>query len=76
MFQDLRKKAGLSQAEVAKVFGDANAQFVSNCERSVAPWPVKRLPTLAKLYRVPVKAVFNEFMENKRKHYLNEMKSK
>jgi len=76
MFQDLRVKAGLSQKQVAEAFGDKSAQFVSNCERSVAPWPVKRIPKMAKLYGVPVKFMFDEFMKAKRELYWKEMKSK
>jgi transcriptional regulator with XRE-family HTH domain len=74
MFQELRIKAGLTQAQVAKEFGDKNAQFVSNCERKVAPWPVARLPKLAKLYRKPVNHLFSEFMEEKREHYWNQLR--
>lgn len=76
MFQELRVRAGLSQREVADAFGDKSAQFCSNWERGLCPVPVKRLPKLAKLYRVPLKTLFNRFMKERRIAYLIEMTSK
>jgi len=40
---------GLTQAEVAKVLGYKNAQFVSNIERGVAGPPPKHIRKLIKL---------------------------
>ena len=45
-----RIQKGFTQAQVAKFCGYTSAQFISNCERGIAPLPI---PTLRKLVKYP-----------------------
>jgi len=64
--KNLRLKAGLTQAEVAKVLGYSNPQFVSNWERGISLPAVNSLATLAKLYGVSINRLFDPYMRQLR----------
>lgn len=51
----LRTKIGKTQWDIAQGCDYTTAQFVSNWERNVTLPPAKMLPTLARLYRAPLK---------------------
>lgn len=61
--KELRIKSGLTQAEVAERLDYSNAQFVSNWERGKCEPTVASFAVLAKLYNVPLKTLFNKYME-------------
>jgi transcriptional regulator with XRE-family HTH domain len=54
MLGEMRRKAGLTQEEVAKKLGLGSPMFISNIERGIARLPVKHYKKVAKLYSVPV----------------------
>ena len=62
----LRRKAGLSQNDVAKILGLQSGQMVSDFERGLCFPPLRKLDLLAEAYRTPLKIVFNRMYEEKR----------
>jgi len=46
----LRKKKKLSQCQLAKELGYGSGQFVSNIEREVSSFPIKKLKIIKKKY--------------------------
>ncbi|MGZ3693638.1 MAG: helix-turn-helix domain-containing protein [Bdellovibrionota bacterium] len=46
----LRKAAGLTQRQVAKVLGYGSPQFISNFERGVSRPPLRKLKILVRIY--------------------------
>lgn len=57
-FKEMRKKAGLSQVDVAQKLGYSSAQFVSNWERGLAAPPLEKLSTIIKIYNGNPNEVF------------------
>jgi len=55
MLTGYRKKAGLTQHDLAKAFNYSSPQFVSNWERGICRPPVKTLAKLTRKLKVPVK---------------------
>lgn len=51
--RELREKAGLSQGAVARAFNWKRGTFVSNWELGFSFPPLRYVPKLAKLYKVP-----------------------
>jgi transcriptional regulator with XRE-family HTH domain len=51
-FKEARIKAGLSQVDVAKKFGWTSGQQVSNAERGLSQFPIRRLKALCHLLGV------------------------
>jgi len=62
----LRIKASLSQRDVAESLGLESGQFISNFERGACLPPLKSLPELASLYRVPLKRLFDKYSAAKK----------
>lgn len=49
----LREKEKLSQGQVAKQFNWKNGNFIAQLEADNSPVPLKYIPKLARLYKVP-----------------------
>lgn len=62
----LRRKAGLSQSQVAKEIGLRSGQLVSNWERGEAYIPLKSLKIIAREYRIPLEDLFSRMIHEKR----------
>ena len=60
---DSRKKAGLSQGEVASRLGYTSPQFISNWERGLSSPPVPTLKKIATMYKVNADKIFTMVMD-------------
>lgn len=63
LLAEKREGSGLTQAQVAKKLGYTTAQFVSNWERGLSYPPIKAIPTISKLYKVPAKVIFEAVLK-------------
>ena len=63
MMQDYRKKAGLTQADLAYALGFTSAQFISNLERGICKLPIRHIPKAAKLLKVPEKTLIEAHLK-------------
>ena len=54
MLKVLRKKAGITQAELGEKLGYTSPQFISNIERGLANLPQAKFRAAAKILRVDV----------------------
>lgn len=59
--KNLRSKAGLSQLDVSRALGFKSGQVVSNWERGFCYPPIESLKTLAGLYNVSLRTLFNKY---------------
>lgn len=62
----LRRKAGLSQNDVAKAIGLKSGQLVSNWERGESFIPLKSLKIIAREYQTPLENLFSRMIHEKR----------
>lgn len=69
----LRKKARLTQQEVADALGYASPQFVSNWERRKANAPEDKFKELSRLYDVPLMRLINYAMANEKKRMIKRL---
>lgn len=67
MLKQLREKAGLTQAEVAKGLGWSTPQFVSNIERGKAMLPLTKINRAAKILKVNPEVFVDAHIERSRK---------
>lgn len=56
--KNLRKKANLSQNDVAVEMGYSSPQFISNWERGVSTPPLSSVKTISKLYKTSAVDIF------------------
>jgi transcriptional regulator with XRE-family HTH domain len=61
----LRERQKLTQAEVAEALGYTSGQFISNFERGISLPPLKALPILASIYKVPIQSLIKARFETK-----------
>lgn len=59
-----RLKAGVSQGDLASVFGFANGQAISNTERGIAPFPYQRYKLLCEVLNIPPKKFIRAYMKD------------
>jgi transcriptional regulator with XRE-family HTH domain len=64
-----RRRAGFTQAEIAKLLGYKNAQFVSNFERAMSYPPIKDLKFICKQYNIYFDRTFSIMLKEKVKAY-------
>lgn len=57
--KELRLRAALSQDAVAGLLGYESSQFISNWERGLSHPPLKAVPVLAKVYKVPTQEMYD-----------------
>ncbi len=57
-----RIEAQLSQLDAAKALKLKNAQFISNVERGLAPFPFKALKVLMKLYKISFEELSEKYL--------------
>ncbi len=76
LLRDLRVKAGLSQGDVRKVLGYTSPQFISNWERGLSDPPVETVVKLANLYRVPMDALLENYIQIQVQSFEQEIRSK
>ena len=58
-----RERAGLSQGMVAKALGYRHGQFISNIESGRSRFPLEKLATVRKLYRMSLREILDVVME-------------
>ncbi|KYG62420.1 hypothetical protein AZI86_16440 [Bdellovibrio bacteriovorus] len=58
--KDLRLRAALSQEAVAHALGYESSQFISNWERGLSHPPLKAVPTLAQIYQVSIREMYEK----------------
>jgi transcriptional regulator with XRE-family HTH domain len=63
--QEKRASVGLSQSDVADLFGYSTPQFISNWERGVSDPPVTAFKKLAQIYKASADELFEIFLANK-----------
>lgn len=64
VLKDARRKANLSQYEVAERLGYGSAQFISNWERGLAAPPLMVLSRIAKMYNVNGEDLFQLILKD------------
>lgn len=74
LLKEQRVKAGLSQVELAKKIGYRDAQVISAWERGCNKVPVKKIYTLAHVFKIPLNEMVNMFLEDMRQEILKEKK--
>lgn len=67
-----REAAGVTQAEVAEVFGHTTPQFISNVERGLCVFPLQ----LARKWTAKIKLSPNEFLKVRGELLLNEQRKR
>jgi transcriptional regulator with XRE-family HTH domain len=70
-----RKKAGLTQKQVADELGYSTAQFVSAWERGEREPPVNAIWRLASLYQISAEKLFNVMLEYRQKMLEQELRA-
>ncbi len=59
MLKDLRKRSGLTQAQLSKKMGYTSPQFISNIERGLARLPAAKFKAASKIFGVSVKELIS-----------------
>lgn len=57
--KDARQRAGLSQGQVARIFGFTTPQFISNWENGRSSPPMKHIAKLCRLYPIDAGQFFD-----------------
>jgi transcriptional regulator with XRE-family HTH domain len=57
LIKTARERAGLTQMELGRALGFTSAQFISNVERGLAPFPMKHAMKTSRLLKIPVDAI-------------------
>ena len=72
--QKARKKAGLSQIELASKLSYSSAQFVSNWERGLCTPPIDKLYQISQIMNIQPKSIFDIIMGDTEEYLRAELK--
>ncbi|MCB0412028.1 MAG: helix-turn-helix transcriptional regulator [Bdellovibrionales bacterium] len=66
-FRQKRVDAGLTQIDLARVFGYSSSQFVSNWERGLCTPPMASMAKLCEVLKIPKKEIVDVLTEEYRR---------
>lgn len=69
-----RKELNITQLQMALEMGFTNGQYISNVERGLCSWPIKRCAQLAQILRTPKSEIINMLKTEKMIEIMNSSK--